>query len=70
MQKTNPAARTLEATCGHYGWTRTFIYERLASGDLKAIKAGRRTTITTESADALFNRLPRATFRASQKHAA
>jgi hypothetical protein len=49
----------------HYGWTRTFIFQRLASGELEAVKAGRRTTITTDSAQRLFRSLPRARYRAA-----
>lgn len=59
-----PAARTLESTAAHYGWTRTFIFGRLACGDLEARKAGRRTLVTTESAERLFANLPRASYRA------
>lgn len=63
-QREAPAARTIEATCAHYGWTRTFVFAKLATGDLEAVKAGRRTLPTTASADRLFNNLPRATYRA------
>jgi len=62
-QGPSPAGRTVGATEAHYGWTRTFIYERLGAGDLEAVKAGRRTIITVESADRLFRTLPRATYR-------
>jgi hypothetical protein len=58
-----PAGRTVADTCAHYGWTRTFTYQALAAGLLKARKAGRRTIIDTESSDRLFNSLPE--FRAS-----
>ena len=59
-----PAARTIEDTCQHYGWTRTFTYGKLAEQELLAVKAGRRTLITTESAERCFKKLPRATFTA------
>lgn len=65
-----PAARTIEATAAHYGWTRTFIFARLAGGDLEALKAGRRTLVTTESADRLFRSLPRARYGAPRTAAA
>ena len=58
-----PAGRTIEATCAHYAWTRTFVFEHLGNGDLEAIKAGRRTVVITESADRLFRNLPRAGYR-------
>jgi hypothetical protein len=57
---------TIKLACVKYGWTRSFIYTRLAMGDLVGMKAGRRTPITTESADRLFASLPRATFRLPQ----
>jgi hypothetical protein len=60
-----PAGRTIDATCKHYGWTRTWTFGRLADGKLEARKAGRRTIITTESSDRLFASLPRATYRAA-----
>ncbi len=66
---TAPLARTIEATVAHYGWTRTFIYLKLATGELDAIKAGRRTTIITDSAEQLFSSLPKATFRCPRKAA-
>lgn len=69
-ENSRPAARTIEATCSHYGWTRTFVYARLAAGDLVAIKAGRRTTVTTASADHLFASLPRGAYRAAHNQAA
>jgi hypothetical protein len=59
-----PVARTIEATCQHYGWTRTFVYDQLAMQKLEARKAGRRTLVTTESAERLFRNLPRAQFTA------
>ena len=58
-----PMARSVEATMAHYGWTRTFVFERLAAGELQGVKAGRRTTITSASAQRLFERLPRARYR-------
>ena len=65
-RKSAPVARTIPDTCQHYGWTRSFLYLQLAAGKLHAVKAGRRTLITTESADEFFNGLPRAQFGASK----
>ena len=39
------------------GISRTRVYSLVNSGDLKAIKMGRRTLITRESAEALVARL-------------
>jgi hypothetical protein len=63
VSMTAPVARTIEATCDHYGWSRTYVFERLAREDLVGVKAGRRTLITRESADRFFASLPRATYR-------
>jgi hypothetical protein len=57
-----PIARTIPDTCSHYGWTRSFTYTQLAAGKLRAVKAGRRTLVTTESADQLYQNLPVAQF--------
>lgn len=59
-----PAARSITATMTHYGWTRTCVFQRLAAGDPDAVKAGRRTTITTISAQRLFESLPRGRYGA------
>jgi hypothetical protein len=59
-----PVARTIDGTVHHYGWTRSFVYEELSKGSLRAVQAGRRTLITTESADRLFKALPGANYRA------
>jgi hypothetical protein len=65
-----PVARTIEATCDHYGWSRTYVFERLSYDDLVGVKAGRRTLITSESADRHFASLPRATYRPPQQASA
>lgn len=44
------------------GHGRTQVYALLAQGRLVAVKAGRRTLIVAESADAYLRSLPRATF--------
>ncbi len=63
-------ARTIEDTCACYGWSRTFVYQRLQAGELVAIKAGRRTLVTSASSEALFASLPPASFRAPRQKAA
>ncbi len=67
---TPPLARSIEGTCDAYGWTRAFVYERLASGELEGRKAGRRTLVVTASSDRLFASLPRAKFRPLPQRAA
>ena len=65
-----PVARPIEAFCSHYGCTRTWAYQQLAAGTLEAVKIGRRTAILTDSAERLFAKLPRATFRAPRQDTA
>lgn len=59
-----PVARTVEQTCAHYGWSRSYLFRALREGTLEARKAGRLTLISTESADRLYAGLPRQTYRA------
>jgi hypothetical protein len=61
-----PVARTIPDTCEHYGWTRSFVYLQLAAGKLRAVKAGRRTLVTTDSSEELYQNLPVAKFAASK----
>lgn len=42
-----------------YGFGRTKTYELLDSGEIEAVRAGSRTLIRRESADAYLARLPR-----------
>ncbi len=51
------------------GLTRSEIYRRLAAGDLKAVKNGKRTLILTESIRDYLASLPAATFRPPAKAA-
>ncbi len=45
------------------GISRSEIYRRLATGDIRAVKSGARTLITTDSLRAYLASLPPATFR-------
>ena len=38
------------------GWGRTFIYERLKAGDLKAVKVGRSVRVSMESLQEFIRR--------------
>ena len=51
------------------GLSRTVIYMKLASGDLIARKAGKRTLVEMASLRALVDRLPVATIRAPRRAA-
>ena len=46
------------------GLSRSEIYRRLASGDIRAVKSGRRTLILIDSLKAHLAKLPAASFRA------
>lgn len=45
-----------------FALSRSRVYVLLGQGDLKAVKAGRRTLITTESLEAFTKSLPAAQF--------
>lgn len=64
-----PAARTVERTMAHYGWSRSYVFKHLQEGVLEAKKAGRRTLVTAESAERLYASLPRQIYRAPRKAA-
>jgi hypothetical protein len=52
------------------GLSRSELYRRLAAGDIKAVKAGKRTLIVADSLRAFLARLPPAEFRAPRGTAA
>lgn len=59
MSKQNlPAMMTIEEFRAWSRLGRTRIYELLGSGELAAIKIGRRTLITSEAAEAWFKAQP------------
>jgi excisionase family DNA binding protein len=55
MQK---RAFSITEFCQRYSIGRTRAYEEIAAGRLRAVKAGRRTLIAEESAEAWFEALP------------
>jgi hypothetical protein len=63
-----PFAEVLTApipdACRISGLSRSEIYRRLATGDIRAVKSGARTLIIMDSLRAYLMRLPPATFRA------
>jgi hypothetical protein len=60
----NPIAFPLSRATLVSGLSRSEIYRRLAAGDLRAVKAGKRTLILADSLRAYLDSLPAATFRA------
>lgn len=58
MERT-PENLTIGEAVAHFGIGRTKLYALIHSGDIEAIKLGRRTLIRTDSARAFIDRLPR-----------
>jgi excisionase family DNA binding protein len=56
-------AASIGDACRVSGLSRSEIYRRLASGDIRAVKSGSRTLILMDSLRAHLMRLPPATFR-------
>jgi hypothetical protein len=50
----------LQELCQATGLGRTYLYSKISAGDLVRIKAGSRTLITAESAEAFIQRLAEA----------
>lgn len=63
MTNIEPVAIPIKGVPGIYGFTRSEVYRRLAAGDFKAVKNGKRTLVLTESIKAYLKSLPPATFR-------
>jgi excisionase family DNA binding protein len=57
-QPAPPRAFSITEFCRRYGIGRTNVYEQIAAGRLRAVKAGRRTLITLEAAEAWLAALP------------
>ena len=54
----SPRAFSIPEFCGRYGIGRTNAYQEIAAGRLRAVKAGRRTLIPQEDAEAWLASLP------------
>jgi len=63
MSDSEPVAVPIKGVEPRYGFTRSQTYKRLAAGDFKAVKNGKRTLILTESIRNYLASLPPATFR-------
>ena len=59
-----PIAAAIPEACRISGLSRSEIYRRLATGDIRAVKSGARTLILVDSLRAHLASLPVATFRA------
>ncbi len=51
-------AYDMKSFCAEHSISRTYAYEEIAKGNLKAIKLGARTLIRAEDAEAWLNSLP------------
>ncbi len=61
---TETLAAPIPDACRISGLSRSEIYRRLATGDIRAVKSGARTLILMDSLRAYLASLPAATFRA------
>jgi excisionase family DNA binding protein len=60
---TEPLAAPILDACRYSGLTRSEIYRRLAAGDIRAVKSGRRTLILMDSLRRHIVSLPPAAFK-------
>ena len=63
-QSTDLITAPIPEACRISGLSRSEIYRRLATGDIRAVKSGARTLILMDSLRAHLTNLPPATFRA------
>lgn len=70
MDIPEPVAIPIKGVEPRYGFTRSETYRRLAAGDFKAVKNGKRTLVLTESIRKYLESLPPATFRPAANRAA
>jgi hypothetical protein len=54
-----PILLRIPDACSRWGWSRSFLYERIADGDIEAVKVGAGTRVVTASGDAYVKSLPR-----------
>jgi excisionase family DNA binding protein len=64
-----PRGVSIEAAMHELSVSRATINRLLAAQQLRAVKVGSKTLVTTESIDAYWRALPAATFRAPRKAA-
>jgi len=65
-----PATLSLRSASTYSGLGRSFLYELIARGQIDAVKAGRRTLLTTSSLDRFLASLPPAKIGAAVRRAA
>lgn len=62
-----PLALTIPNAVAASGFSRTELYRQLAAGNIRAVKAGKRTLVLADSLKKHLASLPPATFNASQR---
>lgn len=67
MNSPSPKYCTIETWTGISGMSRRVVYEKLGTGELKAIKAGTRTLIDVDAGLAWLRSLPPAVIRAPRQ---
>ena len=67
MDTRSPKFATIDDWCTISGLSRRVTYEKLGTGELKAIKAGSRTLIDCEAGLAWLRSLPPAVIRAPRQ---
>jgi len=67
MDTPSPKFATIDDWCTISGLSRRVTYEKLGTGELKAIKAGSRTLIDCEAGLAWLRSLPPAVIRAPRQ---
>jgi hypothetical protein len=67
VPRLEPIAAAIPAACHISGLSRSEIYRRLATGDIRAVKSGARTLILLDSLRAHLAQLPPATFRTPRR---
>jgi hypothetical protein len=67
IPRLEPIAAAIPAACHISGLSRSEIYRRLATGDIRAVKSGARTLILLDSLRAHLAQLPPATFRTPRR---
>ena len=67
ISRASQLAYTIAEATKVTGFTRTRVYEEIAKGRLKAVKAGRRTLIIAKSLERLIEALPLASIGLASK---
>jgi excisionase family DNA binding protein len=70
MHTPAPVHETIDQTCRRYSVGRTYLYDRIADGQIDAVKVGRRIKIIVASADDFFGAQPKAQIKVYRRRKA